>query len=59
MTGSELLARLDHLDGMIHEIHQAVTELAPLLPLVPRALALLDPAAAMRKHLKPRRGTDA
>ena len=44
---------------MLHDIHRMLTELEPLLPLVPRALALLDPGAAMRRHLKPKRGKDA
>jgi hypothetical protein len=30
-----------------------------LLPLIPRALALLDPGAAMRRHLPRRRMPDA
>ena len=51
----ERVARqLDHLDGMVHEHGQMMAELAPLLPLVPRALALLDPGAAMRRHLRGR-----
>ena len=51
--------QLDHIDSMLHDIHRMLTELEPLLPLVPRALALLDPGAAMRRHLKPKRGKDA
>lgn len=41
--------QLDHIDQMCHEIRQALTQLEPLLPLVPRALALLDPGRSMRK----------
>lgn len=44
--------QLDHIDQMCHEIRQALAQLEPLLPLVPRALALLDPAAAMRRNWK-------
>lgn len=49
----ERVARqLDHLDEMIHGQAQTIGELGPLLPHVPRVLALLDPGAAMRKHWK-------
>jgi hypothetical protein len=44
--------QLDHLDELMHEQQQFNSKLDPLLPLVPRALALLDPATAMRKHWK-------
>jgi hypothetical protein len=53
LSDRELLERvcrqLDHLDQMIHEQGQLIGELRPLLPHVPRVLALLDPGAAMRK----------
>lgn len=41
--------QLDHIDQLCHEIQQKLAELDPLVPLIPRALALLDPGAAMRK----------
>ena len=44
--------QLDHIDTMLHEIKQTLDQLAPLLPLVPRALALLDPGRAMRRTMK-------
>ena len=46
--------QLVHLDPLVHEMHQRMAELAPLLPLIPRALALLDPGAAMRRTFKAR-----
>lgn len=46
--------QLYHLDEQMHEHGQFLTELRPLLPLIPRALTLLDPGAAMRRHLKPK-----
>ena len=60
LSDRELLERvckqLDHLDGMIHEQRGFLTgqgellaELRPLIPHIPRVLALLDPGAAMRK----------
>jgi len=56
LSDRELLERaahqLDHLDEMAHAQAQLLEELRPLLPLVPRALALLDPGAAMRRHWK-------
>jgi hypothetical protein len=56
LSDRELLERvarqLDHLDEMIHAQGQLIEELRPLLPHVPRALALLDPGAAMRRHWK-------
>lgn len=44
--------QLDHLDAMVHEQGQLVAELKPLLPHLPRALNLLDPAGAMRRSWK-------
>ena len=41
--------QLDHLDSMLHEHGQLIEQLRPLLPHVPRALALLDPGKAMRR----------
>ena len=41
--------QLDHLDGMIHDQGQLLEPLRPLIPHIPRVLALLDPGAAMRK----------
>jgi hypothetical protein len=56
LSDRELMERvanqLDHLDTMLHEQGQLIGELRPLVPLIPRALALLDPGAAMRKHWK-------
>lgn len=40
---------------MLHEVIQKFAAIDPLLPLVPRALALLDPGAAVRAHLWPGR----
>ena len=51
--------QLARIDMMLQECYRILTELEPLIPLVPRALALLDPGAAMRRHLKPKRGKDA
>lgn len=46
----ERVARqLDHLDAMLHDQSRLLAELEPLVPLIPRALALLDPGRAMRK----------
>ena len=54
LSDRQLLERvakqLDHIDQMTHEHGQMMAQLEPLLPLIPRALALLDPGAAMRKH---------
>ena len=44
--------QLDHLDTMLHDIKRILDELGPLVPLIPRALALLDPGRAMRRSLK-------
>lgn len=41
--------QLDHIDTMLHEIKRMLDQLEPLIPLIPRALALLDPGRAMRK----------
>ena len=53
LSDRELLERvckqLDHLDGMIHEQSRMLAELQPLIPHIPRVLALLDPGAAMRR----------
>jgi hypothetical protein len=45
-------AQLDHLDTMLHHLLAKVGQLDPLVPLIPRALALLDPGAAMRRTWK-------
>jgi hypothetical protein len=42
--------QLDHIDAMLHEQARLLAELEPLVPLIPRALALLDPGRAMRKR---------
>jgi hypothetical protein len=47
--------QLDHLDGMIHEVHQFITEHKPALA---KALALLDPGQSVRKYWKTRKGAD-
>jgi hypothetical protein len=45
----ERVARqMDHLDAMLHDQARLLAELEPLVPLIPRALALLDPGRAMR-----------
>lgn len=44
--------QLDHIDTMLHEIKRMLDQLEPLIPLIPRALALLDPGAAMRRSFK-------
>ena len=53
LSDRELLERvckqLDHLDGMIHDQGQLLEPLRPLIPHIPRVLALLDPGAAMRR----------
>ena len=40
---------------MLADQARLLAQIEPLLPLIPRALALLDPGAAMRRHLKPKR----
>jgi hypothetical protein len=52
-------SQLDRIEGMLADQARLLAELQPLLPLIPRALALLDPGAAMRRHLKPKRRPDA
>lgn len=54
----ELLARLDmhqkqldHIDCMLHEVHQFIEEHKPALG---RALAFLDPGKSMRDYLRSR-----
>jgi DNA repair ATPase RecN len=50
----EVQARqLDHLDGMVHEIHQFIAEHKPALN---KALALMDPGTSVRKYFKSRKG---
>ena len=48
-------SQLDRIEGMLADQARLLAELQPLLPLIPRALVLLDPGAAMRRHLKPKR----
>lgn len=49
--------QLDHVDEQLHEALRILRALEPLLPLVPdlapRALALMDPGAAIRAKLPP------
>jgi ABC-type transporter Mla subunit MlaD len=45
--------QLDHLDGMLHDVHQFITETRPHLD---KALRFLDPAASMRDYMKHRPG---
>lgn len=56
LSDRQLLERvckqLDHLDGMVHDQGQKIAALDPLLPHLPRALNLLDPAGAMRRSWK-------
>jgi hypothetical protein len=40
---------------MLAEQRYLLAQIEPLVPLIPRALALLDPGAAMRRHLTPKR----
>ena len=47
----DIESQLDHIDIMLHEIKQLLDQLEPLVPLIPRALALLDPGSAVRRHL--------
>ena len=51
------LKQLDHLDGMLHEVHQFIEEHKPALG---RALGFLDPGRSMRDYLKhrPKAGKD-
>jgi hypothetical protein len=44
--------QLDHLDAMLHDQARLLAELEPLVPLIPRALTLLDPGRAMRRSWK-------
>lgn len=44
--------QLDHFDVMLHDILQRMTVLDPLIPHLPRIMAMLDPAAAMRRTWK-------
>jgi len=46
------LKQLDHLDTMLHEIHQFITEHRPALA---KALALLDPGNGVRQYLRNRK----
>ena len=41
--------QLDHLDTMLHAIKTTLDQIQPLVPLIPRALSLLDPGRAMRR----------
>jgi hypothetical protein len=58
----ELLERvarqLDHLDAILHEHSQLLAHLGPLVPLIPRAVALLDPGRSMRGYFGKRREDD-
>jgi len=44
--------QLDHLDQMTHDQGQLLAQLEPLLPMIPRALALLDPGHALRRYAR-------
>jgi hypothetical protein len=50
-TLETLARRIDHLDGMVHEVHQFICENKPHLE---KALRFLDPAASMRDYLRKR-----
>ena len=52
-------SQLDRIEGMLLDQRRLLAEIEPLIPLIPRALALLDPGAAMRRHLKPKRRPNA
>lgn len=52
------VSQLDRIEGLLRDQARLLAEIEPLLPLIPRALALLDPGAAMRRHFKPRRGVN-
>lgn len=47
--------QLDHLDSMLHDIDRRTRPLEALLPLLPRALALLDPMGEARRARRGRR----
>ena len=47
--------QLDHLDGMLHEVHQFIAEHKPALA---KALSLLDPGQSVRKYWKARKGVE-
>jgi ABC-type transporter Mla subunit MlaD len=47
--------QLDHLDGMLHEVHQFIDEHKPALN---KALSLLDPGSSVRKYFKARKGVE-
>jgi ABC-type transporter Mla subunit MlaD len=50
-----LWKQLDHLDGMLHEVHQFIDEHKPALN---KALSLLDPGSSVRKYFKARKGVE-
>jgi hypothetical protein len=53
--------KIDHLDSLIHEIHQALSPLRDHPEAVAKGLSLLDPGAGVRKYFgkgKPKAGTD-
>jgi hypothetical protein len=50
-----VMKQLDHLDLMVHEVHQFIEEHKPALA---KGLALLDPGSSVRKYWRQRKGTD-
>jgi hypothetical protein len=53
--------QIDHLDSLLHEIHQALQPLRDHPEAVAKGLSLLDPGAGVRKYFgkgKPKAGTD-
>jgi hypothetical protein len=56
---SAIDVKIDHLDGLIHEIHQGLQPLRDHPEAVAKGLTLLDPGAMTRKFLgsgRPRKG---
>lgn len=52
-TLETLAARLDHLDVMVHEVHQFIEQNRPHLE---KALRFLDPGRAMKAYMANRPG---
>jgi ABC-type transporter Mla subunit MlaD len=47
----QLIRMAEHLDDMVHEVHQFVTEARPHLE---KAVRFLDPGLAMRRYMENR-----
>jgi hypothetical protein len=48
--------QLNHIDGMLHALEKKLAALDPLIPLIPRVLAMLDPASSWRARRAARTG---